>query len=300
MMEKRACSGVVALALIWSSYIVLSKVAVSYLPVFMVGLLSRSVAVVGLSLLVLFNRQGKFLIKFNGKGRLLILIGVFAFLLDVSAFIGLRYSTAINGSILLRTDILFTIIIGHLLLRERLNRTDWPSITGMAIGSVMVMDLDLREFQFHYLGDMMFLVSAALIVCNAFIIKMKLADIQNGVIAFYNNLVATLCYLLFFLIQGDYLKMSLVLASPKLKFVLISMGVFDVLLLITYYYSLKRLPVWIVRTLLLLIPLFGIILSRVFLKEVMEPIQICGMAIVLLGALGIILGRRKIELAVST
>jgi drug/metabolite transporter (DMT)-like permease len=170
----------------------------------------------------------------------------------------------------------------------------------MVIGSLMVMNIKVSEFQFHCVGDLLFLLSAAIVVCNAFIIKMKLGSIRNETIAFYNNLVCTGCYFVAFLISKDYLSIGILRGNQKLSSVLIFMAITHILIYIPYYYSLKKLSVWIVRTVLLLLPVFTIILSRIFLGEVMKTNQVVGVSIVILGALGIILGHRKKQLAVAT
>lgn len=278
----------ILLSFIWSIYIVLSKVAISHLPVYLVGLLSRAVTISVLLVLFFLDGQAGELKKLDTKFWHLVTAGIFNFLLNLSAFFGFRYSTAANASILLRTDILFTIILSRFLLKERLRLLDGVGITLMIAGSFMVMDIHLGRFQLHYLGDLLFVATALLIVINAFIIKIKLAEVQDRVVAFHINLVAALGFLICFLLGRDYRQMELLYQYPSLGIVLVLLGLSSTLVFLIYYYSLRRLPIWVVRILLLFTPIFSIILSRIFLGEMMKLVQFFGMGVVLLGALGII------------
>ncbi len=279
------------LSFIWALYIVLSRFAVQYLPLMAVGLFSRSIAVIGLIMWIWKGRKKGNFFYMQGKGGLLFLVGFFAFLLDASSFLGLKFSTAINGSVLLRMDIVFIILFSYFFLKEKFHPGDWLSLLLMVGGALLVMKENLLNFRLQGWGDLMFILSAFFITCNAFIIKLKLSSLPDETIAFYNNLFATLFYALFFLwgvkwvgVKGEF--------TPFLPLVLFLMGVCDVFLYITYYYSLRHLPVWIVRSLLLLIPGWSILLGYFFLKERMETLQSLGM-ILLIGGAGTLIWRRK-------
>ena len=288
------------LSFIWGLYIVLSRVAVQQIPLFAVGFFSRLVAVAGLSIWVIGKGEIKNLLGMKKRQiYLLLLIGFFAFLLDASSFLGLRFSTATKGSLLLRTDIIFILIFSYFFLGERFKKIEWMSMGFMIAGALLVMNINLKEFHLTSWGDAMFIVSAFLIVCNAFIIKLKLREIPDTTIAFYNNLVATSFYSLVFFL-GGYSSMLVTGLErfPYLTYILIAMGICDVFLFVTYYHSLRNLPVWVVRTLLLLIPLWSILLGSIFLGEALNIYQSIGMILLLGGAAGIIITRKKPEILV--
>ena len=292
MRRVSAYSANLFLSFIWALYIVLSRYAVQHLSLFMIGFLSRLVAVAGLSLWILCKKERVTLFSMQNKGGLLLLIGIFAFLLDASAFLGLKYSSAINGSLLLRTDILFILLFSYFFLRERFQPGDWISIILMFLGTFLVMKKNLLQFELRGWGDLMFILSAFLITCNAFIIKLKLSSLRDETIAFYNNLFATIFYGIFSAIGGNSGSLTTPLLLP---FTLFLMGICDVFLYISYYYSLRHLPVWVVRILLLLIPVWSIFLGYFFLGERMDYLQAWGMLLLLSGAAYLIWRRRELE-----
>ncbi|GEM_PF-5290337 len=285
----------VFLSFIWAVYIVLSRLAVQQVPLFAVGFFSRLVAVLGLSIWVIGKKEIKKLFHLKKEQfYLLLLIGFFAFLLDAAAFLGLRFSTATKGALLLRTDIFFIVIFSYFFLGERFKKIEWASMAFMLAGAVLIMNINLKEVRLSSWGDALFILNAFLITCNAFIIKLKLQEVSDTTIAFYNNLFATSFYGVAFFLGGYGNMLAAGLKRiPYLTYILVAMGICDVFLFVTYYHALRRLPVWIVRTLLLLIPLWSILLGSIFLGERLNISQSIGTILLLGGSAGIILSRRK-------
>jgi len=273
---------------------------VGYLPVAMVGFLTRAFYCLILLLSVLFSGRAKDLQSARKLGWVLVVVGITNFTINFLGLLGLKYSTAASGAILLRTDILFSIVISSFLFKQRLLIFDWVSIIFMIIGILMVMNVDLMEFEFRQLGNVFFLLSAFLLAANAFIIKIKLRLLEDMVIAFYSNIISTLCFFLVFVLSGDSLRnVQLLFHKPHLLLVFFILGLTGTTGVLFYYYSLRRLSLWMVRTLLLLIPIVSIILSRIFLKEGLNAIQILGMVIVLGNAVWIVQRQKRKKLVLS-
>lgn len=62
---------------------------------------------------------------------------------------------------------------------------------------------------------------------------------------------------------------------------------------LVYYYDLRRFPVWIVKVFLLLMPIVSTILAFVLFGQTMSANQYIGMAVVLLGAFGVLNAAEK-------
>ncbi len=60
-----------------------------------------------------------------------------------------------------------------------------------------------------------------------------------------------------------------------------------------YYFNLRRLPVWLVKITLLMMPVFATIISFLLLKEGLNLIQVLGMIIVLMCTAGIIVEQKR-------
>lgn len=275
-------------ALLRGGWVVLGKIAVESLSAITVGLASRGICACLCLLFVLGLGQKKELRNLQGQSWILILVGSINFILTMCVFLGLRYCTAVNGAILMRSDILFTVLIGYIIFKRGLSLTDWLSIALMIGGVLLVIRVNPLKFGLNYFGNILILLSALLIAVNAFLIKIRLRALQGGIVAFFNNLVSTICFLPFVLMSGTGRQdLSRLYENPYL-WLTVSLLALCTMGILFYYYSLKRLPLWTVRTLLLFTPIVSIALSSVFLHEPLFPVQIVGMGIMLTGAFWII------------
>ena len=69
-------------------------------------------------------------------------------------------------------------------------------------------------------------------------------------------------------------------------------GLGQTLIYVVYYYNLRNYPVWLVKTFLLFMPLVSTLITFVLFGEVMVASQYIGMAVVIAGALGILLEQK--------
>lgn len=280
------------LSVVWGSYYLANKIAVENTSIFSVGLFIRIFCFILLFLIFYFKKSIKDLKQIKNAYKQLFIIGFFGFCLDFFAFLGLMYSTASNGSLLLKTDVLFTNIIS-LFLGVAFGIIDWVGTLMMLLGIVFVLNIDLNNFVFNP-GDIFFIISGFLIALNAFIINKlqlrKVNPIKDDVIAFYNNFFAMTFFFIFSFIQSgkqlfNYNKESII---P-----LLIAGVCQTSVYLIYYYNMKKFPIWIVRVFLLFMPVFVTIISIFIFDEVLLTNHLLGIIILLFGAFFIIYSQRK-------
>ncbi len=275
------------MVVIWGSYYIFSKLSTNYADVFTVGIFIRLVTLGIMLVLFKYLKRTTELLPKKENFKTLLLIGFLGFVLDITAFLGLKFSTASKGAVLLRTDVFFSNIIASF-LGERLGITDTFLTVSAFIGVVVSMTKSLKDFHFT-ISDLLFLVSAFAIALNAFVIRnVQKKGVSDLVIGYYNNF-----FTLFFFVLVLPLFGSKFTFSAKGTPFLILAGVFQTLIYIVYYSTLRKFPVWIVRTFLLLIPVYVMIID--FLRGVDIYInQFLGMLLIIASAVALVLKQRFI------
>ena len=284
------------LPVIWGSYYVASQKWVAYTSVFTSGVGIRLVTLVFLTLIM--ARRGELSLLFKTKGVFgrLLLIGTLGFLLDLTAFIGLSMSSAASGTALLKCDVLMVNIMSVIIYKQRFSWKAWACTLVMLFGVFLVMGIDFATFQVGDPGNIFFLLSAFFVSCNAFVIKSVQLDKVNptcdDVVAYYNNFVTLLYFTAASVIMGTLGQFSVVFSNPWAALALGLAGLGQTLIYVVYYYNLRNYPVWLVKTFLLFMPIVSTIITFVLFGEVMVAGQYIGMAVVIAGALGILLEQK--------
>lgn len=296
-MQKRPLFPLLLLPFVWGCYYMATAQAVAALSVLPAGIVIRLVALVLLTMLLLFKKQFKTLGQIKHVWPKLLLIGTLGFLLDVTAFIGLSMCPAGIGTALLKCDVLFVNLISVFFYHYRFHARDWLCTGAMLLGVFLVLDVDVRAARPSF-GYVFFLLSALFVSINAFLIQSAQHDRENpagnGLIAYYNNLVTLVLFLLFSLFSGDIAR----LAKPGdsgagLPLLLAGLG--QALVYLFYYDNLRQYPVWLVKAFLLLMPVVTAGLSLLLFGEQITAGQWAGIAVLLGGAGGLLFAKRQRE-----
>ncbi|MFN3691537.1 MAG: DMT family transporter [Fervidobacterium sp.] len=283
------------LVIVWGSYYVSNKIALKTFSVSFTGVFIRVFVLFTMIFYMYHKRELKSLFNVSYILPRLVLIGLFGFLLDFTAFMGFRYSSASKGAVLLRSDVIFSTIIGAF-LGESVGVLEVIVILLMILGVFLVSGQQIENFTFQ-LGDLFFLLSALFISLNAFVIRSVQSDRRNpgsdNLIAFYNNFFTLGFFLLFSggsLRKTVYSNSSFTSTTVKNMGIYISLlglilsSIFQFLIYVFYYSSLRKYPVWLVRSILLLMPVYVSIISFIFLHEKLTLLQLLGMVIILICA----------------
>ena len=240
--------------------------------------------------------DGHFLALFRqGKAAaILVVIGVFGFLLDLFANLGYAGGSLSTGTALLKTDVLMVNLITVAVYHKKLYASDWAGSLIMLLGVLLVLGLDVKGFAFRP-TDLLFLLSALCVTVNAFLIKAAQEKFGRDTdsISYYNNFTVLALFALFALLRGD-LKALDPGSIPHFWGLVALGGLAQTCIYFFYYRNLKRHEVWVVKLWLLLMPVVSYLIGVLFLHESLTAQKVLGIGVVLLGA-AIILLRGKLH-----
>ncbi len=287
---------IAGMVIAWTIYYAVSKYMVDRTgSPYAAGFLLRAAALVFLTVQLAVTGGFRDLFRQGKATVILVIIGVFGFLLDLFANLGYANGGSLGtGTALLKTDVLMVNLLTVAIYRKRLYATDWIGTLLMLAGVLLVLGLDFKELTFRP-TDLFFIASAACVTANAFIIKA--AQGRHGqkadTISYYNNFVVLLLFALFAVSRGDLaaLKPS---ETPGFWWFVLLGGLAQTGIYFFYYRNLKHHEVWIVKLWLLLMPVLSCIVGVLFLGEEPTVWKLVGIGVVLLGAV-IILLREKLH-----
>ena len=279
----------------WSVYYAVSKILVDATgSVFLAGFLLRAAALVFLTAQLLLDKNFSRLFHQGKAVAILLLIGVFGFLLDLFANLGYAGGSLSTGTALLKTDVLMVNLVTVLIYRQRLTLVDWLGTFVMLFGVLMVLGVNMSGISFHW-TDLFFLLSAACVTANAFVIKKAQGDYHEDadMIAYYNNLVVLLLFGGGTALAGDFRADALSTIPGFWWFVALG-GLAETGVYFFYYRNLKHFEVWIVKLYLLMMPVLSCFIGVAFLGETLTTTKLIGILVVLAGA-ALILLRSKLQ-----
>jgi len=286
---------IAGMILSWSAYYAISKRIVDETgSAYEAGFLLRSTALVFLTIQMFADNSWR---KIFHQGRVIILlcIGILGFLLDLFANLGYAGGALSTGTALLKTDVLMVNIITVTVMHKRLYLTDWVGSLVMLAGVLLVLGFDIEGVTLNP-TDLFFLLSAACVTLNAFLIKhlQDRYETDSDVISYYNNFVVLLLFSFSTIHRGD-LSLLRNVSSSSFWILVVLGGLAQTGIYFFYYRNLKRHEVWIVKLWLLLMPVVSLVIGVAFLHETMSFTKFCGVVIVLLGAVLILLRERIIH-----
>lgn len=281
---------VTGMVLSWATYFSVSKWAVGYTSsVFLAGFLLRLAAFIFLTVYIIIKGEAKKLFSYGKLTILLLVIGLLGYLLDTFANLGFIRSSVSTGTVLLKTDILMVNIISAVLLKEKLYLSDWIGTAIMLVGVILVLNIDFKSFHFNWY-DIFFILSALSVTINAFVIKgVQKKGVSSDTIAYYNNFTVMLLFFISALIGSDLASFSTLNTDFKFFALIFLGGLAQSLIYIFYYRNLKKFPVWVVKLYLLFVPIVSCFVGVIVFGETIILLQYIGIALVLCGAVVIIL-----------
>lgn len=296
-MDFSALMNVLGMTASWGLYYVLTDAALTVFSPLTLGFIIRCLAFI-LQLFLLSKKRMIIQVFMVGKMWIpLVVATVLGFTTNLLTFVGMEITSAINAAIISRMDLVFTLLVSVLFLKYRFTGADFLGMVLMVAGVMVVMRVNVFAFN-PSLGDLIILLTAAILTANSFFIKWIIhrdgKSISNEVTAFYNNFISGILFLLLMIIFGEKFSItSLNAMKPADLWALIGGGVTQFLIYLFYYRCLDRLPVWQVRIFLLLIPVFSTIFGSILYKDLISPFQILGIILVISGGYLIIKRQRE-------
>lgn len=225
----------------------------------------------------------------------LVLIGLIGFSINLTNFIAFQLGSAQTGAFLLKTDILMVNFVSMLFYKEKFSKMDWLYTITMLTGVFMILGINPVNLTFS-LGDTLFLISAILLTWNTFNIKNLVSQAKipiNGMtVAIYNGFI-TMC--LFITMTFGLKKtsdFSVIFSRKDVLIALLISGILQYLLYLMYYKSLAELPAWLVKVILLLIPVITLVITTIIFDTIPSKLALMGCTVVLISAFGIIYEQR--------
>ena len=285
---------VIGLVVSWSIYYAVSKIVVDATgSARMAGFLLRTAALVFLTVQLLADKNFSRLFHQGKAVRILVLIGVFGFLLDLFANLGYAGGSLSTGTALLKTDVLMVNLATVILYHKKLYISDWLGTTIMLGGVLLVLGVDFGGMTLH-VTDLYFLLSAACVSANAFIIKAAQEKYHEDadMISYYNNAVVLILFGCSAALHGEF-RVPQNMGSGFWWLVVLG-GLAQTGIYFFYYRNLKHFEVWLVKLYLLLMPVLSCFIGVFFLNEDLTVKKLLGILVVLAGA-AVILQRGRIN-----
>ncbi|MBE7005167.1 MAG: DMT family transporter [Ruminococcaceae bacterium] len=278
----------------WSIFYAVSKIVVSATgSPLLGGFLLRVAALVFLTVQLLADGSFKRLFEQRGKAlAILILIGTFGFLLDLFANLGYLHGSLSTGTALLKTDVLMVNLATVIIYKKKLYPSDWLGTAIMLAGVLLVLGVDFGGMELH-LTDLFFLLSAACVSANAFIIKAaqeKYGE-DSDMISYYNNFTVLVLFGISSAVTASF-RADALNTIPHFWPLVALGGLAQTGIYFFYYRSLKHFEVWLVKLYLLLMPILSCFIGVVFLGEQLTGAKLLGILVVLAGAAVILLRTR--------
>jgi len=283
---------VAGMVISWSIYYAVSKIVVDATgSARLAGFFLRLAAMVFLTIQLLADGNFKRLFHQGKAVLILVLIGVFGFLLDLFANLGYAGGSLSTGTALLKTDVLMVNFATVILYHKRLYLSDWLGTAIMLGGVLLVLGVDFGGMSLH-VTDLYFLLSAACVSANAFIIKAAQEKYHEDadMISYYNNAVVLLLFAGSAALCGDF-RQPLTVSRGFWPLVALG-GLAQTGIYFFYYRCLKHFEVWLVKLYLLLMPVLSCFIGVFFLNEELTTKKLLGILVVLAGAAVILLRGR--------
>ena len=283
---------VAGMVLSWSIYYAVSKIVVDATgSARLAGFLLRTAALVFLTIQLLADKNFSRLFHQGKAVLILVVIGVFGFLLDLFANLGYAGGSLSTGTALLKTDVLMVNLATVILYHKRLYISDWLGTAIMLFGVLLVLGVNFGGMSLH-VTDLYFLLSAACVSANAFIIKTAQEKYHEDadMISYYNNAVVLLLFAGSAAMCGDF---HLPAGLGRGFWLLVALGgLAQTGIYFFYYRNLKHFEVWLVKLYLLQMPVLSCFIGVFFLNEELTVRKLLGILVVLAGAAVILLRGR--------
>ncbi|MEH7461511.1 DMT family transporter [Bacillus thuringiensis] len=242
----------------------------------------------GMMLLFFFKLLGRNVSFQKGTTKQLVQIGLFqTFLQYVCFYIGLSYSTGIEGAVISGTSSFFQIVFAHFLYKD--DSLNMRKIIGVSIGfcGVILVNIPKGDMNFHFgIGELLLLGAAMLYSYGNILAKEGSKTMDVGYMTAYQMIIGSLGLLFIGIFQVGLMPftfhMQTLLMLLYLSF--LSAAGFCIWNTVMKYNKVGKVSMY-----MFFIPVFGVILSSLILDEAIHSFVLFGLACV---ATGIIIVNR--------
>ncbi len=219
-------------------------------------------------------------------------IGTFGTALSFSILLwALHYTTPANAAILQQSELVYSLLISFLFLKENPSKYQITASFLVLAGSVLILTKD--QYSARWIGDLMIIGSTWMLQAASCVAKKLSARADHRLIAAARNfyaLPALLIFVIFASVRGDlYFRFNLSSAG-----IIFYTGIFKyVLAMLLWYYAIHKLDLAKVTAIYLSYPVLSFVLSVILGLESPHLYQFLGLALTLAGAYWISIILRK-------
>jgi drug/metabolite transporter (DMT)-like permease len=207
--------------------------------------------------------------------------------------LGVGITGATTAAVVARSEVAFVFLVSYLVLRQRVNLWGWAGTALLMLGALRVAGVGSQTLTFSAVGLSALLIASAGIAVNALIIKLNFGRVPNELVILASATVQTLIFSVVAPASGELPGVAQVLAHPRLLGLVALGSVIIPANLFTYYYAMKRAPMWAVRMLALTGPPVAALADHFILHAPVTAAHLQGLAAVLIGAPLVILSARE-------
>ncbi|PEZ00877.1 EamA family transporter [Bacillus sp. AFS018417] len=218
----------------------------------------------------------------KGTAKQLVQIGLFqTFLQYICFYIGMSYSTGIEGAIISGTSSFFQILLAHFLYKD--DSLNMRKIVGVSIGfcGVVLVNIPKGDMDFHFgIGELLLLGAAMLYSYGNILAKEGSKTMDVGYMTAYQMIIGSLGLLFIGILQVGFtpftFHMQTLLMLLYLSF--LSAAGFCIWNTVMKYNKVGKVSMY-----MFFIPVFGVILSSLILGEAIHSFVLFGLACVATG-----------------
>ncbi|WP_440604235.1 DMT family transporter [Bacillus sp. GB_SG_008] len=236
----------------------------------------------GVMLLFFLKVLGKNVSFQKGTAKQLVQIGLFqTFLQYICFYIGMSYSTGIEGAVISGTSSFFQILLAHFLYKD--DSLNMRKIVGVSIGfcGVVLVNIPKGNMDFHFgIGELLLLGAAMLYSYGNILAKEGSKTMDVGYMTAYQMIIGSLGLLFIGILQVGFMPftfhMQTLLMLLYLSF--LSAAGFCIWNTVMKYNKVGKVSMY-----MFFIPVFGVILSSLILGEAIHSFVLFGLACVATG-----------------
>jgi drug/metabolite transporter (DMT)-like permease len=198
--------------------------------------------------------------------------------------VGVQLTSATTGAVVIRTEVAMVMLLSYLVLHVKPGLCGWGGAALLFVGAVLSLGVNLEALRFTPWGTVALFLSAAGIAVNALIIKTRFGGLSDAAIVLSSAAVQSVVFGLIILATGTWPSAARAVSDPGVLARLVVGGAFIFGALYLYYRAMKLIPMWVARTLSLLVPPIAMLGDYVWLGSAIAAGQIYGLVAVTVGA----------------
>lgn len=269
----------------WAGAFIAAKLSSPFIPPFTLTFLRFSVATIVLYIIIKARKQNIYKLKKKDIPVFLFtgLVGMFGY--HVLFFLAVRYTTAINSSIIGASNPIITTILSIIFLKDKITSKRILGIILSFTGVFLTLtnaDLNsIRTFSFNH-GDILMLLAVLMWASYGVFSKWVMPRYSPMILTFYSFLFCTVLITPFVIYEMPWKLLGTI---PYYSYISVFyMSIFpSVIGYLVQQMSIKQIGPSKTSIFINLVPMFSIILSVLILKESLNPIKILTAALIITG-----------------